>query len=157
MPQIPPEEAEPTAGKQPKNQLWFESFWPKRPWWGKFYEQSFDNGTAAEGCGLGCLIMLIVAPLLIVVTDKNGEFKIQLVDLFCMTSLIGVLLAYQVNLEEELISVDKFWIPLAIGLIAGIVLAVLRQRVVWIFAGPAAVPVMWLLVAIGKGLVALYQ
>lgn len=122
----PPEETKTAESKQ-ADQLWFEAFWPKRPWWGKFYEQSFDNGTAAEGCGLGCLIMLIMAPLLIVVTDKNGEFKIQLVDLFCMTSLIGVLCAYQVNLEDKLISFDKFWIPLVIGLIAGIVLAVLRQ------------------------------
>ncbi len=157
MSQKPPDENDSDEIKASPGDPWFYHFWPRRPWWGKFYEDSFNDGTAAEGCGLGCLLLLIATPLLVVVTDKNGDFKIQLVDLFCMTTLIGALCAYQANVADDLIWIDQIWVPLVIGLITGMILALVRQRTVWVFAGPAAVPVMWMLTAFGQAIADLYQ
>lgn len=157
MPEKPPEDTNTQERPQPADDPWYKPFWPHRPWWGKFYEDSVKNGMAAEGCGLGCLFLMVLAPLLIVVTDKNGEFKVQLVDLFCMTTLIAALCAYQIHFGPDLIWIDKIWIPLVIGFTTGTILAVVRLRPVWILAGTAAVPVMWMLIIIRHWIASAYQ
>ena len=114
---------------------------PEPWWWSSF------SPVALEGCGCGCLFV----PFLFLVTSrKDGSFRIELADLFCFVTLISILSAFRTFWGADLLWIDQVWMAVLIGLGCGVLLALLRQRLAWMFAGLTVVPLMWFFVEMAK-------
>lgn len=132
----------PQNDNQPKNVPWYYFSSQNKPWWSDAMS-SFSPGLDEEsGCGCGCLIafLTITLPFLILVTGRDGKFKLQLGDLAGMLLLLIAVTAFRVGYGPDLTWAGGVGVPFLMGVVAGIAMAAIRQRPVWLFAGPISIP-----------------
>ncbi len=128
------QQAEPKTDRGPHAEPW---------WWDGCATQ------AIEGCGGGCLIVLFFYPFLKLTTSEHdGEFRIQWADGIGLIALFSVLLAYEVQWAGQLNMLQQIGVSLLIGFICGGILAVIRQKFIWLFVGLNAIPMWWLFAAV---------
>ncbi|WDI42245.1 hypothetical protein [Bremerella sp. P1] len=126
-----------------KKVRWYYFSSKNEPWWSEAIGD-FASGYDDSGCGCGCLLVFLsfTLPFLILVTGQDGKFKLQFGDLTGMLVLLISVTVFRVNLGPDPTWANGLGVPLLMGVVAGIVMAAVRQRPVWLFAGPISVPFM---------------
>lgn len=127
-----------------KNVPWYYFSSKNVPWWSDALNSIGPSFGDDSGCGCGCLIAFLVVtlPFLILVTARDGKFKLQFGDLTGMLLLLIAVTAFRLTLGPDPTWVSGLGVPLLMGLFAGIVMAAVRQRPVWLFTGPMSIPLM---------------
>lgn len=133
-----------TAQEDTNNVPWYYFSSKNAPWWSEaigYFIPSYDDDS---GCGCGCTIVFLTftLPFLILVTGRDGKFKLQLGDLTGMLVLLISVTIFRVSIGPDLTWASGVGVPLLMGMVAGMVMAAVRQRPVWLFAGPISIPLI---------------